>query len=137
MEWIWADGWILMSIYLTQGNEGAQLHDIIAAADGTNHAIPTTQELCKSLTKFVQGELVTLINNRYIISTNFIPSIRKAYESKGGLFESGNKGLKWLKKSGIISKNNNQIKLSDSEVKSSYLKYIEMIHGKKGARNNP
>ena len=46
-QWAWSDGWILMATYLTQGTDGARLHDVIAAADGINHGKRRAQRLLK------------------------------------------------------------------------------------------
>ncbi len=109
LEWTWNDGWILMSLFLTRDADGTPLKDIIAAADATNHAIPTPKELSRALSKFIQCELISTNDDRYLISSEFIPDIQKANEGKGGLFQTPEKGFKWLTKSGLTIKNDKKI----------------------------
>jgi hypothetical protein len=133
LEWTWNDGWILMSMFLTRDADGTPLKDIIAAADATNHAIPTPKELSRALSKFVQCELISASADRYLISAEFIPGIQTAIEGKGGLFQAPEKGIKWLKKSGLTIKNDKKIELTDEEVHSAYQAYIKAIHKRKNA----
>lgn len=133
LEWTWNDGWILMSLFLTRDVNGTLLKDIIAAADATNHAIPTPKELSRALSKFIQCELISTIDDRYLISPEFMTDIQKANEGKGGLFQAPEKGLKWLKKSGLTIKNGKKIELTDEEVHSAYQAYIQAIHKRKNA----
>jgi hypothetical protein len=95
-QWTWNDGWILMSTYLAQSNKKSTLADVIAAADATNHAIPTPNELSQAFTKFVNAGILNIENNNYRIKSEFLDGIGKAYKSKGGLFKSAEKGQKWL-----------------------------------------
>ena len=67
-QWTWNDGWILMSIYLVQSEDETTLADIISAADGTNHAIPTTIELSNAFTKLVNAQILKIENNNYKLS---------------------------------------------------------------------
>jgi len=127
-EWTLNDGWMLMALYLAQSPEGARLHEIIAAADVTNHAIPTTQELSTSLTKFVQCGLLTTVGERYVIAPAYLPAIEKAYHRRGGLFESASKGRWWLERSKLVRCIGQNIKLSDAQVDLAYHKYSGCIH---------
>ena len=95
-QWTWNDGWILISTYLAQSSKTPALADIIAAADATNHAIPTPNELSRAFTKLVTAGILNIENNNYKIKSEYLDGIEKAYNSKGGLFESGRKGQDWL-----------------------------------------
>jgi len=95
-NWTFTDGWILMSVYLTHGEEGASLDEMLGAADAMNHAIPTTNELSGSLTRLAKCGVVTQVDNRIRIAENYLPMIAKAYQGRGGLFSTPDKGKKWL-----------------------------------------
>ena len=95
-QWTWNDGWILMSLFLTQRDGGAELHEIIGAADAINHAIPTAKELSRSLSRFSGCGLLSFDGSRYRIASEFLPGIQKAYDGREGLSSSGDKALKWL-----------------------------------------
>jgi hypothetical protein len=100
-QWTWNDGWILMSVYLAQSKEEAILADIIAAADSTNHAIPTPNELTHAFTKLRNSGVLKIQNNTYKIRSQYLSDIENAYKTKGGLFETASKGKKWLNASGL------------------------------------
>ena len=57
-EFLASDSWILLSIILISGNNGARLKDLIPAADGINHAIPTFEE--------IEGALARLTTEGFI-----------------------------------------------------------------------
>ena len=120
-----------MSLFLTRDAVGTPLKDIISAADSTNHAIPTPKELYQALSKFIQCELISINEDGYLISSEFMPDIQKANEGKGGLFQTSEKGFKWLNKSGLTIKNDKKIELTDEEVHSAYQAYIKAIHKRK------
>jgi len=73
-----------MSVFLTHGDCGATLAGVIGAADAMNHAIPTTEELSRSLTRLAASGIVTEHSNRFRISDELLPLIAKAKEGKGG-----------------------------------------------------
>ncbi|MAE61334.1 MAG: hypothetical protein CMJ49_08270 [Planctomycetaceae bacterium] len=122
-DWTWQDGWILMSLFLAHGESGAALHEIIAMADATNHAIPTPKELNSAFTKFTQRDLVEVIDERYVLAAEHLPGIKKAHDGRGGLFKSSDKGCKWLSKANLTLSNDRVIELSDTEVTAAYWQY--------------
>ena len=127
LEWLWSDGWLLMALLLAQGTRGARLVELIAAADLTNHAIPSAEELSSALTKFARCCLVTSTRGRYLLSPQHIPAIRTAYDGRGGLFSSGDKGLKWLKRAGLTPKADRSIDVSRAQVTAAYEEYVSKI----------
>lgn len=127
IEWTWNDGWLLIAIFLVGADKSAPLYMVIGAADATNHAIPTTQELTRAFTKFVQCGLITVAGDQYTVCPEHIPAIKKAFAGKGGLFESGDKGLKFLKRSQLVQKNNLTVTLTDVEVEAAYKEYINAM----------
>ena len=96
LEWTFNDGWILMSVSLTHGDDGASLDELIGAADAMNHAIPTEGELSRSLTRLVSCGILIEDDGRYRIVDAHMPLIAKANCGKGGLFSTPEKGKKWL-----------------------------------------
>jgi hypothetical protein len=123
-EWTSNDGWILMSLFLVHRETGAELCEIIGAADATNHAIPTAEELSQSLTRFAKCGLLSFDGRRYVIAPEFLPSIEKAYDGRGGLFSSGEKGLKWLRRSKLTDCAEGRIELSEADVEGAYQQYV-------------
>ena len=124
IEWSWNDGWLLMALLLAQVTKGARLVQWIAAADMTNHAIPTAEELSSTLTKLVRCRLVTAARGRYLLSPRHLPAIRKAYEGRGGLFCSGDKGLKWLNRAGLAPETDRRIDISGTQLSAAYDQYV-------------
>ncbi len=55
------------------------MHEIIAAADATNHAIPTKEEMSQALTKFVQCRLICEEKGHYTIASEYLASIETAF----------------------------------------------------------
>jgi len=123
-EWTWNDGWVLMSLFLAHAETGAALHEIIAAADATNHAIPTAVELSRTLTSFAKCGLISFDGNRYRITSDFLPGIKKAYDGRGGLFSSGDKGLKWLRRSRLTECVEVQIDVNEMDLRAAYQQYV-------------
>jgi hypothetical protein len=130
IEWLWNDGWLLMAVLLAQGEAGAQLHELIAAADATNHAIPTSRELSSALTNFIRCGLVAVSRDRYHLSPQYLPDVQKAYQGRGGLFAAGDKGLRWLKRSGLAPGNTERVEFSEAQVKAAYDLYIGALRSK-------
>jgi len=130
LQWTWSDGWILMALYLAGKDQGAQLYEIIAAADATNHAIPTTREMSRALTKFVQCGVVLEGEGRYSIVSDYLPAIKKAHDGRGGLFASGDKGLKWLRKSRLTAHSQGCVELTDAAMKEAYDAYTKAIRAR-------
>lgn len=127
LEWTWNDAWILMLLFLARQPDGTALKDIIGAADATNHAIPTPIELSQALSKLVQCELVSKKGDHFLISSEYLPGIQEANEGKGGLFQTPEKGHKWLKKSELTAKNDITIEITEEEAHSAYQAYIKAI----------
>lgn len=125
VAWTWSDGWILMSLYLARSGAEAELYEVMAFADATNHAIPTTKELSSAFTKLVRCELISVNDGKYKLASEKLPSIRKASRAKGGLFQSGKKGFHWLQKSGLVEKNRRRVIIRETKAKVAYDEYIK------------
>src|SRR5688572_16073462 len=67
-QFVASDAWLLLAIVLAAGNDVANLHEIVAAGDGINHAIFTEEEM--------ESGLYRLSNGGYIEESNggFRPS---------------------------------------------------------------
>jgi hypothetical protein len=128
IEWAWSDGWILMSLFLARGGAEVELHEVIAIADATNHAIPTAKELTSAFTRFSRCGLLVVTDGSYKLAPEFRPSIRKASKSKGGLFQTGKKGLDWLRNSGLTESSTKRIIIRDAKAKAAYERYIKRMH---------
>ena len=120
-----------MSVYLAQSKEETTLADVIAAADSTNHAIPTPNELTHAFTKLANSGVLNIKNNNHKISNHYLADIEKAYKRKGGLFESANKGQKWLNTSGLEAIKTPKVTITNEEVEDAYNEYTSSI-SKKG-----
>ncbi|MBN1947996.1 MAG: hypothetical protein JW797_20175 [Bradymonadales bacterium] len=68
-NFLWPDVWILLSIALGSGPEGASIRDIIATGDYINHAILTSAELRRGLGKLLHGGHITTREDRFFLST--------------------------------------------------------------------
>lgn len=68
MSWS-TSAWILYSVAMTSRDKPAALHEIIAAADALNHAIPTLGELQRSLGGLMEAGLITREGKCYSLTT--------------------------------------------------------------------
>jgi hypothetical protein len=66
MPYLWSDAWLLQSIVLASGNGPATLSQVIAAADGVNHALPTDDELHGGLVRLTTGGFVEEIDEHFV-----------------------------------------------------------------------
>ena len=119
-----------MSIYLAQSNELSTLAEIIAAADATNHAIPTPNELSQAFTKLVSAGILSIDNHTYRLKNEYLHEIETAYRSKGGLFETGKKGQKWLTASKLEPNEAQKVTITRDEVNRAYKVYTSRIKRK-------
>jgi hypothetical protein len=122
-EWTWNDGWILMAIHMAQAEQGAGLNGIIAAADATNHTMPSAEEISSALTKFIRHSLVEISNGEYSISAAYRSQIEKAYGTQGGLFTTADKGLKWLAGASLVPTNEESIFITEEELHEACKQY--------------
>lgn len=114
-----------MALYLSGEDQGAELYEIIAVADATNHAIPTAQEMSLALTKFIRCGLAQEREGRYLIVSDHLSAIKKAHDGRGGLFASGDKGLEWLRKAGLNERGSESVDFTEAEMKAAYDQYIK------------
>lgn len=65
-----------------------------------------------------------------------LPAVKRALDGRGGLFASGDKGLRWLKKAGLARTNPVSVEPSDAQVEATYELYIKAIRRKPEADLN-
>ena len=129
-EWTFTDGWILMSVYLTHGDDGASLCEVIGAADAMNHAIPTSGELSRSLTRLASRGVLHEIDGKYKIVDKYLPKISKANAGKGGLFETPQRGKAWLMRTTLASNEEFTIHVADKQLADAYQLYRGLLRRK-------
>ena len=124
MQWTWNDGWILMAVHMVRSHGGASLADVIRAADASNHAIPTSQELSRALSKLTGAGVIDVAHGRYEVTGRFAADVAAAYDTEGGLFESGRKGHEWLQSANLEAASESIVGISDGDVKVAYDEYV-------------
>ena len=123
-NWEFADGWILMSIFLASRSSPAELEAVFAAADAMNHAIPTQNEISESLSKLLAIGAVHMSENKFSIKPTHIQSITNTYNKRGGLFKTPNKGVTWLTThQAIVPEDYSTIELSEQDYSTAYERY--------------
>lgn len=126
-SWSWSDGWILMAIFLARKEENPTLAYVIATADAINHAIPTPTELSPAFTRLTNAGILRIENDQYRIEEKYLAEIEKAYRGRGGLFESANKGEKWLNRLKQEIKLTPKITVTEEDAEKAYNIYISKI----------
>ena len=119
MEFDFNDAWILNSITNTEiENDGAQLIDIIAYCDYSNHSIITISEINNSLDKLVFVNIILIQNNKFSINNGNYKDWWKKYSEKKRIyiFKAVEETLKFLNKSfpEIVYRKSN-LKVSESD----------------------
>jgi hypothetical protein len=127
IEWTWDDGWILAATCLVSRPEGAELSEIIAAADAINHAIPTAGELSKAFTSLVSYGILVRERGCHTVSETYLPAIRAALQTRGGLFKSADKCLKWLQKLADENVALSQVLVTEAEVNAAQKEYSRLV----------
>ena len=123
-NWEFADGWILMSIFLASRSSSAKLESILAAADAMNHAIPTQNEISQSLSKLLAVGAVHMTENEFRIEPSHIESITNSYNERGGFFETPTKGVTWLTTiQATVPEEYSTIELSEQDYSAAYERY--------------
>ncbi|WP_436716629.1 hypothetical protein U8335_04295 [Roseiconus lacunae] len=121
--WTFNDGWILMSVYMMHGEDGASLSDLIAAADAMNHAIPTSGELSRALTRLAKCNIVKHVQDRFRIAQDYLPAIAAARDRKGGLFATPDKGKRWLASTTFVIDEDARITIHKADVTAAFDQY--------------
>jgi hypothetical protein len=83
MAYLWSDAWLLQAIAIASQNAPATLAQVLAAADGVNHALPTDEELHGGFSRLTAGGFVTEIDGCFTM-TAAVPSHVTARMLEGG-----------------------------------------------------
>ena len=97
-EYQWSDIWLLQSIILGGGDNGADLCTIISTGDGLNHAIFTNDELESGFSRLTSGGLI-FEKNTIFSPTEKAREIYKEAEKSGDSIYSVRKRLGEILKS--------------------------------------
>lgn len=78
------DAWILNSIAFSEKeNIGAELSDVIAYGDYSNHSIMTLSELRKTIEKLQADKLITILDNdNFLVAKSYKTWLAKKLENK-------------------------------------------------------
>ncbi|MFZ1284300.1 MAG: hypothetical protein WAQ75_09315 [Propionicimonas sp.] len=118
-EWTWADAWVLAAT--TDTAEGCSLSELIGTADGTNHAIPTRDELARALGALLVAGLIEHIGERFR-TTKAGRDLKKHW--KGGLFGWSTTLLPQLQR---LRRAPRELALSEPEVQAAYAEYVRRV----------
>jgi hypothetical protein len=91
--WLSEDAWILLALLLSAGDEGADLSQIIGAADYIDHGIPTLEQLHGALNRLASGRLITRRRGRFYVTERALELADKAKASCRKAVGSQRKGL--------------------------------------------
>ena len=80
---LWSDAWLLQAIVLATRAGPASLGQILAAADGVNHALPTDGELHGALVRLTSGGFVVEADTRFAITELVPPTTVAAIRTSG------------------------------------------------------
>lgn len=116
-----------MSVFLTHGETGASLAELLGAADAMNHAIPTKGQLSRSLTRLASCGVLKEEGDRFRIADTHLPLITKVKDEKGGLIELPEKGKKWLIQSAFSPNDSTRIAISEERLLSAFELYRKLL----------
>ena len=116
-----------MSVFVTHGDNGASLDSVIGAADAMNHAIPTTGELSRSLTRLASCGVLSEDDGRFRIAETHLPLIDKANKGKGGLFSMPDKGRKWLSRMKFDVDDSIRVSVTEEQLAQAFDRYRERL----------
>jgi len=114
-KWTWVDAWLLAAT--ADARSGCSLSELIGAADGINHAIPTRDELASSLGSLVAAGLVAQTEGRFRTTVQG-QAVKK--HRRGGLFGWSKSLLPHLED---LPRPSGYLWLIESEVSAAYVEY--------------
>ena len=132
MNWTHRDGWLLMAVHMSACDKPATLAQVIAAADATNHAIPTHGELSRAFSRLAEVGVLVATEDRFSIAPNYRETVEAALNTRGGLFAAGDKGLKWLRETSFSRTEPAAIAVSEADVAAAYREYTSAIRVERG-----
>lgn len=81
--YLWSDAWLFQAITIASHEKPASLTDIIAVADGVNHAMPTDDELHGAFARLSRGGLIHEVSEHFQLSDAVPLKVRNAIVGKG------------------------------------------------------
>ena len=81
--YLWSDAWLFQAITIASHERPASLTDIIAVADGVNHALPTDDELHGAFARLTNGGLIREVSEHFQLSDEVPLKIRNAIVGHG------------------------------------------------------
>jgi hypothetical protein len=104
IDYQWSDAWLLQSIIVGGGKDGATLFNIISAGDAINVAIFTDDELESGFSRLSGGELIIEKENKFFPTAKAIGLYEQASKRGGSIFTIRERLQKLLKASPYDSK---------------------------------
>jgi hypothetical protein len=80
---LWSDAWLLHAIALASSRGPATLADILGAADGVQHAMPTADELHGAFSRLTQGGFVEERTDGFTLGPSVSDSTRASLLEAG------------------------------------------------------
>jgi hypothetical protein len=80
--------WIFYAVSTSGAKEGAEIRDIEAAADGINHAIPTSKEMKQALEWAESKGLITKEGKRFLVTADGQNLIAQVSSKRGSLMKT-------------------------------------------------
>ena len=81
--YLWSDAWLLQAIGLAAGQRAATLSEILGAADGVNHALPTDDELHGALVRLTAGGHIEEVEDRFRLTARVPAEVKEALTMGG------------------------------------------------------
>lgn len=133
--WRSEDAWILLSLLLCAGEEGADLSQIIGAADYIDHGTPTLGELHGALNRLAAGRLIKRRRGRYFLTDAALALGQKARDTCRSV-QSQRKGLLHLLECpscGVwLGRVRWSILLDQADVDEAHRRYVARFRGLPG-----
>jgi hypothetical protein len=85
-DFVWSDAWILLAISYADQPQGAELPEIVATADGINHAIPSATELDGALNRLLAAGLIRRHKDAIAVTAAGSTAVKKASGRRKSLY---------------------------------------------------
>lgn len=129
-QFVSSDSWILLAIgYCGQGNP-VRLHEIIATADGINHAIPTADELDGALNRLLAADLIARQGDGFAMAeagATMFSRVSKPRKPVLDVWDDLDKLIACPCCGPKLRAVRRQVSISKADVKKAYAAYIEML----------
>jgi hypothetical protein len=82
-RYLWSDAWIFQAIVIASHAAPARLSEILAAADGVNHALPTDDELHGAFARLTEDRLIVEVGDTFQLTGRVPREVIAAIVGKG------------------------------------------------------